>query len=192
MNDSQLKIDLQEEIWLPIKGFEGYYEVSNVGNIRSVDRYVNSRFGRKRFIKSMEMGFITGKYHMVTLTKSQNKSTLLVHRLVAEAFKENPTNLPVVNHIDLNKLNNKESNLEWTSYSGNTKHAFNNGMFPKLHETQFKKGCKALNQILIVNIENGIFYDSISEAAKVYPISASHLVDCVAGRKKNKTPFRYA
>lgn len=111
------------EIWKPIKGYEGLYEVSNFGQVRSVDRYV--RFGRwgddqtrlrKSKLLSLKEDF--GHYR-VTLFKESKRKLFFVHRLVAEAFIPNPYNLPVINHKDENGHNNRVDNLEWCTVKYN-------------------------------------------------------------------------
>ena len=92
-----------EEIWKDVVGYEGLYEVSNFGNVRSLFRYK----------KQLRWDVANNRYATVQLFKNKIGKRLLVHRLVAEAFLPNPRNLPVVNHKDENKLNNNVDNLEW-------------------------------------------------------------------------------
>ena len=95
---------MAEEIWCPIKGYEGLYEVSDQGRVRSL------KFGKERIMKQL----ITPKgYIRVGLRKNGYQKMYLVHRLVAQTFIPNPDNLTEVNHKDEDKINNKVSNLEW-------------------------------------------------------------------------------
>lgn len=131
-----------EEIWKSVLGFEGYYEVSNIGNVRSCDRYVKcSRGGNYRLWKGKvlrQTKASTRGYMQVHLSKKGVISAVYVHRLVAESFllERNET----VNHIDGDKTNNKLENLEWISYSDNNKHAFELGL--KKPSGGRKKGIK--------------------------------------------------
>ena len=99
------------EEWRKIVGYEGLYEVSSLGRVRSLDRYDSiNRFRKGRILKS---GTDTGGYLFVQLSSNGNEKNHSVHRLVAEAFIPNPDNLPQVNHIDEDKSNNCVDNLEW-------------------------------------------------------------------------------
>ena len=95
------------EIWKPISGYEGLYEVSNLGRVKGLKR--------NRILKPHN----TNRYYQVCLCKNGIQTDKLIHRLVAEAFIPNPDNLPEVNHKDENKLNNAVSNLEWLSQADN-------------------------------------------------------------------------
>lgn len=103
-----------KEVWASIKGYEGLYEVSNFGNVRSL------KFGKIKYLKPANNGF--GYYHVI-LCKNGIKKDYKVHRLVANAFIENPNNLPQINHIDENKTNNKASNLEWCDNQYNKRYS---------------------------------------------------------------------
>ena len=109
------------ETWKPVVGFEGYYEVSDRGRVRSVDRLVNRRGGTKslRRGRMLKLSSYSNGYLKVSLAKEGKQTYHLVHRLVASAFIPNPNNYPCVNHIDENKKNNKAVNLEWCTHSYN-------------------------------------------------------------------------
>lgn len=105
------------EIWKSIDGFEGLYEVSNLGRIKCLEHKCPGRYkGRFRTVKEHIMKITKNKangYYYVILSNSDRGKTFAVHRLVAQAFLENPDNLPCVNHKDENKQNNNVQNLEW-------------------------------------------------------------------------------
>lgn len=112
---------MKQEIWKEIEGFEGIYEISNFGKIRSVDRaitYVNGRVHVQHgVIRKAQIA--TNGYEIIDLSKNHVRKKFLVHRLVAIAFIPNPNNLPEVNHIDENKLHNYAENLEWCGIKEN-------------------------------------------------------------------------
>lgn len=108
------------EVWKQVEGYEGYYEVSNLGEVRSVKRK-----GYKN--KVLNKGNGTTGYWIVVLCKDGLQKTRAVHRLVAKAFIPNPENKPQVNHIDSNRKNNRVDNLEWVTPSENSKHAYDSG-----------------------------------------------------------------
>ena len=121
------------EIWKDIKGYEGYYQVSNYGRVKSLDRYVEYNTGYMYFKKGkiINLPKYSNGYYFVCLSKDNVQKQIMVHRLVAQAFIPNPHNYPCVNHKDENKQNNfvwvnedgtvdlEKSNLEWCTHQYN-------------------------------------------------------------------------
>lgn len=103
-----------EEIWKPIKGFEGYYDVSNLGRVRSYRK--NQFMSKEPRIMTLTDSFGYDYAHLKV--KNINKR-VRVHRLVAEAFIPNPDNKPVIDHIDCNTKNNVVTNLRWCTQKEN-------------------------------------------------------------------------
>ena len=113
---------MEQEQWKPIQEFNGEYEVSNLGRVRSMKRYYGM-VGRIMPQTIQRTGYYAVTFHM------NNKAYCRkVHRLVIEAFTQNPDSLPCINHIDGNKLNNHVSNLEWCTYQHNMQHAVRTGL----------------------------------------------------------------
>lgn len=112
---------IQQEIWKDIEGYEGLYQVSNLGRVRSLDRLVEYE-QRSKLVKRlfkgriMQLSYTSDGYLMIYLRKDRQDTYHAVHRLVAQAFVPNPDNLPVVNHKDEVKNNNYAENLEWCTH----------------------------------------------------------------------------
>lgn len=163
------------EEWKPVVGFEGLYEVSNHGRIRSSYR------GGK-----LLNGNVDGRgYNRVWLWKNRVKSKHSLHRLVIIAFIENPNNHPCINHIDGNKLNNALKNLEWCSYQQNTRHAFKNGLMRGSDQPRpwRRKPVQQIGQ------GHSVVWESISQASKQTGISIPAICNCLSGRVKTAGGF---
>jgi hypothetical protein len=177
-----------QEKWLPCPGFENSYEVSNYGKVRSIDRIHPNRRG----IISGKL-LLQGKnkkgYPEVKLCENNKQEARNPHRLLALAFIPNTNDLPQVNHIDGNKLNNHISNLEWISNSDNMRHAYRLGL--KCSKGENNSNCKITdNQVtqikLIYNTGKSSKY--ISEELDI----KLHIVrQIISGKswKTNKTPL---
>lgn len=125
------KEELENEIWIPIKNFEEYYEVSNLGRFRNKDRLLTRSNGVQQFTKGkiLKNNYYSNGYVQLILYVNKVRFNFLAHRVIAEHFIPNPNNLPVVNHINLIKWDNRVSNIEWCTYSENGLHAVKNGCF---------------------------------------------------------------
>lgn len=117
--------------WKEIKGYEGFYLISDTGVVKSLDRITQSGVGpyvkKGRIMKT----FITKGYERVALTKDKKSKKFMVHRLVAETFIPNLESKKEVNHKDANKLNNSVDNLEWVTKLENMRHAENNKLIKR-------------------------------------------------------------
>ena len=122
-----------QEIWKDIKGYEGLYQVSNLGRIKSLSKFVNnnpksSKFGyytKERILKTSKSN---NGYLIVHLFKNSKQYTIYIHRLVAITFIPNSNNLLQVDHIDGNKQNNRIDNLEWVTPKENINRAWRKGL----------------------------------------------------------------
>lgn len=128
---------MEEEIWRDIKGFEGKYQISNLGNIKSLN-YM--RTGKEKLLKK---GINGRGYYFVNVTKNNKYKNLLMHQEVAKAFIKNEDSKKTdINHKDGNKLNNNVSNLEWCTRSENILHAYKNGLAKSPVGHTYKKRCE--------------------------------------------------
>ena len=149
----------EEEIWCPIKGYEGLYEVSDKGMVKSIG------YGKERILSP---GKLQNGYLRVNLCKNGEKKNLLVHRLVAQAFIPNPDNLPQVNHRDEDKTNNSVQNLEWCDRKYNNNYGNRNQMVsmklskPVLQYTKSGEFVKEWKSATYVQRTIGYFQNYIS------------------------------
>lgn len=162
-----------KEIWKDIPNYEGLYQVSNTGKVKSLSHYTrNNCNGGLRFTigKILSQYKMPNGYYQVQLSKNDMREKKYVHRLVADNFIENSNGLSDVNHIDGNKSNNEVSNLEWCSHRDNQKHMIENHMTKKAIPVI----CKETNKI----------YHSMSEAERETGIDR-HIIKklCEAGKK---------
>lgn len=125
-----VKIIIMNEIWKDISTYEGIYQVSSMGHVKSLDRLAKDRWGGGRLIygKMITIQCDMHGYRYVHLYKNSKGRNCKVHLLVAKAFIENINNLPFINHIDGDKSNNCINNLEWCTQSENEKHAHQIGL----------------------------------------------------------------
>lgn len=179
-----------KEIWKPVKNYEGLYEVSNTGYVRSIDRTVIAKNGASKKLKGKELFFTISKVdknnHLprasVQLWKNNQSRLIYVHRLVAEAFIPNPDNKETVNHKDGNPLNNCVDNLEWASYSEQMYHAYKTGL-TTVTKTMFPKNS---TKVIANNPDTGeeIICDSASQLSRILNVSHTRISKCAKDNSK--------
>ena len=148
-----------EEVWKDIEGYEGLYQVSNKGNVKSLVN--NKGVSREKLLKPI----IENGYVRVRLCKDKTIKNYSIHRLVAKAFIENPNNFPIINHKDECKTNNSVENLEWCSYKYNLE--YNNGQKIRA-ESRSKKVYQYTKDFELISV-----WESTSECGRNgYNISA--------------------
>lgn len=169
---------MSREEWKPIPGFEGYYEASNTGKVRSVSRMVRNGSGYK-IIPSIVLKPALDEwgYEKVSLSKNNKHCSKKVNRLIALTFIPNPNNYPQVNHKDGIKTNNNVDNLEWCSASYNMLHCHANGLSD--WETKIRV------------IETGEVFNSIKECAEAIGGHVSLIGACLSGKRNMHKGFHF-
>lgn len=170
-----------KEEWRPVCGYEGKYEVSNMGRVRGLDRVAN-RKTYPRFVKGVVLSQLTmpNGYASVCLRSDGKQARFYVHRLVATAFIPSPTNLPEVNHKDERKSNNAVSNLEWCSRSYNLKYAGG---------ASRRNSARKRPVVQKINGETVAVYESVSDAARALGVSPASVSRCCR-HVKNQTHIK--
>lgn len=167
--------------WRDIPGWEGFYQASRFGEIRSVDRCVQTKSGNWRYCPGVVRVLdpdIHGYFQIALYRPNQQPITTNVQRFVAQAWIPNPENKPTVNHIDGNKHNNCIENLEWATYAEQQAHATRTGLRKKSYWDASIHGpvggdWNTSRQIKVRCIETGIEYPSLSAAGEAVGASAS-------------------
>lgn len=173
-----------KESWKIKEGFSKY-AISNLGNIKRLERRQTDSIGRTRLYKEMILKPRINKsgYCQYILDGDDgSRFTLLGHRLVAEIFIENPNNFPIVNHLDGIKINNVYTNLEWVTHSGNNQHAK-------------KTGLHAINKPIIQKTLEGEFIEefySTRDAQKKTGIDGSCISKVCKGKRKTAGGFNWS
>ena len=172
-------MDLEE--WKDVKGFEGLYQVSNMGNFKSLDRVTQHNDGRVRRIKGkvIEGSLSYRGYIQVTMSKNGVITSSSLHRLVAKTFLgEPPTSKHVVNHIDGNPTNNSINNLEWVTQKVNAQHAVSTGL------VNYKTYAKYKDLGYYINDELVDVYESVKHASDVLGINYFTILKSIKENRK--------
>lgn len=166
------------ETWKPIEGYEGLYEVSDQGRVKRL------WYGKEKILKPQKN---TCGYLHVGLHKDGHGKTVLIHRLVAEAFIPNPNNLETINHKDEVKTNNTVDNLEWMSKRDNDNYGTRNKRVGEALSKQVQMFDKKTGELLAT-------FPSTREAERVTGISQSNISSCCNGKRKSAGGYiwRYA
>lgn len=174
------------EIWKDIIGYENIYQISNLGKVKSLARFANSKANGKFSVKEKirKTTCTTAGYEYVVLSKNGTNKTLLVHRLVAQAFIPNPDNYDCVNHKDEIKSNNTVSNLEWCSYTYNNTYKNIN-----LRRNTDNVVRKIIQYDLDMNEIKR--WNSISEASTYYNTFATNIIKCCKGDRSHVNGFKW-
>lgn len=180
---------MTEEIWKDIPNYEGLYQVSNLGNVRSLN------YNKTKKIKILTPSFDSYGYHHLVLWKDGKRKGFTVHRLVAEAFIPNPDNLHQINHKDEDKTNNCVDNLEWCSAEYNNNYGTRNVRI-KEHQNKpmlgkFGKDNPHSKQIYQYDTEGNLIkiWDSASVIHRELGFDNSYISACARGKHKSAHGF---
>jgi hypothetical protein len=174
------------EIWKNIENFEGFYQVSNKGRVKSLNRKLaDGRTWNERIMKTP----LSAGYPSVSLRLNNVYLKERVHRLVGKAFVKDYKLGYIINHIDGNKLNNNHTNLEWCTHKHNVNHAFSTGLnnaLDKMHETNQKKTVQ-------LDLKNNLIkiYDSAKEAAKAVNCPIQNITRVCRGGRNSARGFKW-
>ncbi|MCQ2231427.1 MAG: NUMOD4 domain-containing protein [Paludibacteraceae bacterium] len=179
--DIKTKSNIDGEIWKPVSGFEKLYEISNIGRIRVLDKNV---VGRKVFGKILAPKKTRNGYLMIHLHGDDGtEKNCLIHRLVADAFIQNPENLPCVNHKDFIRTNNKVENLEWCTYLYNLEYS---NVFERMSEVK---------SIPVVQMDENYNvlaeYKNCGEAAEAVGGLEANIRSCIFGVAATSYGYRW-
>lgn len=175
------------EIWKDIEGYEGLYQISNFGRVKSLERRVRAKKpGTTQLIreKIRKLSYTTEGYSYVVLAKEGVNKTFLVHRIVAKTFIPNPENLPCVNHKDENKQNDFVENLEWCTYS------YNN-TYKDIHR---RRNLDNVNRKVIqydLEMNEIKRWDSLIEPCSFYGIAVGNMIKCCKGERIHCAGFKW-
>lgn len=172
---------MMQEVWKDIEGYEGLYQVSNLGNVKSLDKRWNTSPDhainvRGKMLKQRKM---YAGYMQVGLSRNGVTKTHRVHKLVADAFIVNPENKPQINHKNGDKTDNTVSNLEWCTASENQRH--------KVDVLGINGGA----EIPVMCLETGQIYKSVTEASKQTKANASHICAVCKGKRAKSAGYTW-
>ena len=189
--------DLPDELWKPVKGFEGKYMVSNYGRVKTIGRNVNwtLRDG------SIAQVYIASKmlrqqmnykgYYRITLRRDKKDFNIAVQRIVGITFLSNPNDLPQINHKDENKENNCVSNLEWCTAKYNNNYATKNDRLSETMRKHYVPRSFAARKVVQYD-KKGVFiseYPSLKQAERITGIDVSGISKCCRGIYKQFRGF---
>ena len=170
-----------KEIWKDIEGFEGKYQISNMGRVKSLERIDNNNHPvKEKIMKSVKD---SGGYLQVKLYKDGKYKSYLIHRLVASAFIPNPNNFFEVNHIDENKTDNRVDNLEWCD----SKYNMNYG-------TRTKRASASCRKTILQFTKDGKLvrkWDSATQVERELGFHNSGICMCCKGKQKTCGGYRW-
>ena len=175
------------EIWRDIEGYEGLYQISNLGNVKSLNY---NKTGKEKILKN---GKDRGGYLQVNLWKNGNGKNYLIHRLVAEAFLPNSDNKPEIDHINTNKTDNRICNLRWCTHKENSNNSLTIDKMSKNAHFKNKFGIEHPNSkpIIQFTLDGKLVrkWDSAMDAHRELGINRNCICQCCKGKYKTANGY---
>ncbi len=182
--------DLPNETWIDIKGYEGLYQISSLGRVKSLPRLINGTLGGTYMTKKRILAQgLDYRYPLVTIHLNGAKKTIHVHRLVAEAFLERNNPTDVVNHINEIKIDNRVSNLEWCTVTENVNH----GTAIERRRAKSMNNPRICKPIAQYNLDRSLIaiYPSQCAAARAINGKVDAIQSCAKGRTKSSYGYKW-
>ena len=185
---------MEEEVWKDIKGYEGHYQISSLGRVRSIDHVIHRTDGTSAFYRGRILVLSGDPYLGVRLCVGPHYRSHRVHRLVAEAFVPNPNGLSDVDHIDCDKHNNRATNLRWCTRGDNIRFAWENGLVHKKPYSEWpeesrENSARAMRRAVIRS--DGKRYESTTQAAKDLGVSRGAVSHVLCGLTQTCQGFSF-
>jgi len=179
-------------IWKDVIDYEGLYKVSNLGRVKSLNRYVDGKNGHLQFKEGIILHNNIGSngYPKIDLSKNGNIKTATIHRIMAMVFIPNPENKSQINHKNSVRNDNRIPNLEWATSSENVQHGWDNGRV-SVHKGKFGSKSQTAKPIIQYDLNNNIIteYGSIIDASQTTGINKDSISRCC--RNVNKKAGNY-
>lgn len=170
------------EVWKDIPGYEGLYQASNQGRIKSLPKRKGKGNGYIKEEEILKASVEAHGYERVVLGKDGKKKKYQVHRLIAATFIPNEENKQQVNHINGNKADNRVENLEWCTDSENMQHAFQNGLINI-----------PTRSVIQLDLQGTLIkeWDSITEAEAATGVRRGNIWSCCVGKRKTANGYKW-
>lgn len=174
-------METRTETWRPVKGLEGFYEVSDLGNVRSLNYH---NWG---IVKNLTPVPDKDGYLRVCLSMNGRQYNRMVHRMVAMVFLDNPDNLPQINHINEDKTDNRVCNLEWCTCEYNNNHGTRN---ERVSKNKQNTNCR---RVLQLDLAGNLIreWDSLHEVNRQLGFDVAHIGRVCNGLKKTGYGFKW-